>query len=375
MTTKHRSVMKFSMIAAFAGAAAVGFTAAVEAQDYTMTIIPNSSGAYGINDSNTVVGIETNGSTPFSYNSGTTAAIGGASLLSPSFVNAINSGGTIVGGSWSGVSQQAAVFGTNSVTFLGAAGSISQANAINTTGEVAGNVQDTSGLNHAAFFSSSTPNQSATIIDNVNSFGMGINDSGTIVGYQANSSSRFDAFSYSGGTLTDLGSFGVTGALGGYARSINNSGTIAGYYVDSAGYSRAVDYSGGVATTLDSSGAYLNSRANAINGTGIVVGTADNGGTTPVAFVYSSGVFTNLNNLVTNLPVGDQLISANAINGNGDIVGFGGYTASGDVTYGFLLTPVTAGAAVPSPGSLGLLFGGAAGLGLILLAGRIQKRT
>lgn len=82
------------------------------------------------------------------------------------------------------------------------------------------------------------------------------------------------------------------------------------------------------------------SYAKGINDLGIIVGSTGSGGEDSEAgraFVYSHGLMQDLNNLV-DIPSGLRLVSANAINNKGLIVGWG-INPRGDPR-AFVLTPV-----------------------------------
>ncbi len=372
MKIHSRRLAHITASAAFLGAMTIGLnmSSTAHAAQYSLTIIPNSSSANGINDSGTVVG---SNDAAFSYNGGTTINIGANNSVGFSSADGINSGGTVVGQASNGTLAQAAIFTPSTTTFLGTGTYNSEAAAINSGGEIVGTTGNSTGGYNAAIFSA-TPGTSPIIIDTANSSARAINIGGTIVGYTSVSNSNAThAFSYtSSGGLIDLGTFG---GVSGYANAINDSGVIVGDYTDSNGYAHAISDANGTITSLDSSQAYAMSVATAINNSGTIVGYAGAGpisGTLPIAFVYSNGVLSNLNSLVSGLPSGDSLVQANAINNNGDIVGFGnsGPDSSG---FGFLLTPIPAGDAAPLPGSLPLLFTGTAGLALALLTANRRK--
>ena len=149
----------------------------------------------------------------------------------------------------------------------------------------------------------------------INNFGAGsaygINDSGTIVG-SASLGDSMQAFSYSGGVMTYLGSPGMSGA----ARGINSSGTIVG-----------------------------NDAANH-------------------AFIYSSGVMTDLSPYLASIGL-TGISEANAINDNGDIVGLA-FNASGERDA--FLIEVT-----PEPSTVALLALGVVGLAWSTLRSRSRQ--
>lgn len=371
MKTRIHPIARVAASVTCLGAMAIGFniTSTARAAEYSLTIIPNSGSANGINYSGTVVG--TNFGNAFSYSGGATTNIGSNIPNAFNSATAINSGGEIVGQAGNGQKEQAAIFTSTATTFLGSAGYTSNATAINSNGEIVGYTENSTGGYQAAIFSS-VSGASATLIASSNSFATGINSGGTIVGYTSASGVNH-AFSYtSSGGLKDLGTFGGTS---GYANAINDSGTIVGAYTDSSGKAHAVSYADGTTTPLDSKGAYALSVATAINNSGTIVGFAGAGpvgNSLPIAFVYSNGVLSNLNSLVSGLPVGDSLVQANAINNNGDIVGYGN-SGPDSLGFGFLLTPIPAGNAAPLPGSLPLLLTGTVGLALALLATHRRK--
>jgi probable HAF family extracellular repeat protein len=170
--------------------------------------------------------------------------------------------------------------------------------------------------------------------------------------------------------MTDIGALGGGGASStnsSYAYAINKSGTVAGASYGGAGGYDSFSYSGGTMTDLGPDA----ETALGINDSGTIVGIG--GGTYAYVYTSADGVL-NLNNLTVNLPIGWTLVEATAINDCGDIVGWGtpgpylGFgnpgTDSGFETEAFLLTPT------PEPGSLGLLAIGGIGL---LLRGRRKK--
>ena len=75
------------------------------------------------------------------------------------------------------------------------------------------------------------------------SFAYGINASGQVVGYSYTSSKVWNAFLYSGGTMSDLGT--LPGGSSSYAYGINASGQIVGNAMTSSYHNHAFIYSGG----------------------------------------------------------------------------------------------------------------------------------
>ena len=168
----------------------------------------------------------------------------------------------------------------------------------------------------------------------------GLNNSGQVVGLAAtggnspDGSGPFDAFSYSGSTMTDLG------ALGGYwsgANSINDNGQAVGTVVDSAGHpQRAVLYSGGTVTDLGTLGGSF-SQALGINNSGQIVGSASISDNAPWhAFLYAGSKMTDLGALSD----GSASV-AESINASGLIVGDSGTTGGWGNTHAFLYSGST----------------------------------
>ena len=104
--------------------------------------------------------------------------------------------------------------------------------------------------------------QSLTNFGGGTSDALGLNDSDQVVGYYGS-----EAFLYSDGTLTNLGTLGGNVAV---AQSINDSGQIVGYSNTSSYQTDAFLYSNGTMTDLGNLGG--TSIANRINNSGQVVG-------------------------------------------------------------------------------------------------------
>jgi len=118
-------------------------------------------------------------------------------------------------------------------------------------------------------------------------------------------------------TITDLGSLG--GAS--YAQGINNLGQVVGYFDTGGGNYRAFEYTGGSMHDLlvDVSG--KNCTANAINDSGMIVGTFGDNDSLH-AFTFDAGTLTDLGTL------GGVQSAGYAINASGDVVG-NAFVASG----------------------------------------------
>ncbi len=187
----------------------------------------------------------------------------------------------------------------------------------------------------------------------------GINDAGTAVGVsrrQTTPTSVSQATRWQNGAITNLGSLQPDSFSEAFA--INESGVAVGTAVNGAtgggtSIRRAVRFDNGTVTDLGSLGRTF-SEAKDINDAGTIVGFTTNiSGSPQAAFVFEDGVMIDLNTLI---PAGSgwTLTSAEGINDNGDIAGFGTF---GGNTRAFLLTPI------PEPTSMALL--GLGGLAML----------
>ncbi len=256
--------------------------------------VGNNSAGLGINDSGQVVGrISVNGDDhAFLWSNGSKldlGSVGGGAARA----HAINASGQVVGGSRNTDGKWVAfLFSNGSIENLGTlGGSYSYAHAINAKGQVVGYAETGFGAQHAFVYSSSTMVDLGTLGGGY-SWNFGINDSGQICGWSTignNLPSDERAFLYSNGSMHDLGTLGFNHSVG---QGMNSSGQVVGYL-----WSPGVQH----------------------------------------AFLYDGTTLQDLNSLI---PVGAgwTLNGANAINDNGQIVGYGRNT-SGE-QHAFLLTPV-----------------------------------
>jgi probable HAF family extracellular repeat protein len=191
---------------------------------------------------------------------------------------------------------------------LGSVGGISTSSAsgLNNIGNVIGSTSTASSYGDAFLYTSGS-------MTDLGSFGRqstayGINDSQQVVGLAQTSSGAGHGFLYSGGTMTDLTTLGL-----GIPHDINNSGVIVGDGTNSHAYL----YSGGNKVDLGTLGG-VSSSAQSVNDLGEAVGSSNlyvNGAQVTHAFLYSAGHMTDLGTL------GGNGSSAAAINDFGQIAG------------------------------------------------------
>jgi probable HAF family extracellular repeat protein len=314
----------------------INATAALAAAaTYTMTDLGNLGGGvslgFGINAGGEVVGrsylnkvfffkcgrhtCRFTQNDPFSWIAGTMTDLGTFGAMSMSEATAVNGAGDVVGGS----NGHAFMAHNGKMTDLG----LGEATGINGFGEIVGSSQG------AFLISGGT----RTTLPDLSSYGgggfssaSGINDHHQIVGSSDNESGYSHAVLWSNGTITDLGTLGGTQSA---AYAINNMGQVTGWAHTATEATDVFLWSNGTMTDLGTFG--LDPVGEAINNHGVIVGQSGNG-----AWIWSSGVFQNLNNLI---PPGSgfTLDNATAINDNGQIAATGRNSTGQE--HAFLLTP------------------------------------
>src|SRR5271157_1531777 len=216
-----------------------------------------------------------------------------------------------------------------SIVDLGAlpGGSATSAASVSSNGYVTGS-GDTASAFSQPFLWSTVLGISAVDTDSGYAFGTGVNASGTVVGYKfSDDFSNFTAFANDGSGPTQIPTLGGANNA---ATGINDAGTVVGYSEDGSGTELAYVYdpTTGIATPLGVLPGGSTSSANAINGTGLIVGEADVGGLSH-AVVLSGGAWIDLG-----VPSGSfgadsrtyQSSTATAVSNAGQIAG----TLSGD---------------------------------------------
>ncbi len=244
--------------------------------------------------------------------------------------------GWAVGQSKVGFFTKPVSFQGGSATDLAPLAMMGAARAVNASGAVAGWVVDGSGF-HAVVWTNGVPVSFGTM-----AFGYALNDSGVIAGSHV-SGGQQRAFTWSAGGLpTDLPSLGGTTSEG---NGINNHGDVVGdsFPTGSANEVAVLWPASGSVVPLGTLGG-ATSSARDINNHGQIVGYARDSTGAYRAFLSDAGAaMVDLNSL---LPAdsGWVLLSANAINDAGQIVGEG--TLNGE-RRAFLLTPPVASDTTP----------------------------
>jgi probable HAF family extracellular repeat protein len=291
---------------------------------YTATPLGSLGGGttsgYAINASGQVTGESTtaNGQThAFVSTNGTMIDLGTLPGSSDSHGYGINNAGQVTGSS----GEHAFLYSCGEMTDLAPG----VGSGINNSGQVVGT---TSG---GAFLYS---NGAIKIIAGLSggSFASAINDSGQITGLTGQGSHVYGyPFLYSDGAVTR-----IPVPIWGEGHAINSIGQVTGDSVPG----NAFLYSGGMITDIGTLPNQDSSVGYGINALSQIVGS-----TGSHAFIYSNGIMTDLNADLSN-SIGVTLAIAEAINDSGQIVANGGGMA-------FLLTPV----AVPEPSTFTLIGG------------------
>lgn len=320
----------------------------------------------GINNSGATVGFVTNPSgdqIPVTFD-GQANSLGGYGQA-----NGINDGGTIVGTQIINNSPSVTEWTNGQASSLNISG---YGTGISNSGQVVGGYITDSGQLHAFTWSNGTMIDLGTLPDGTWSSAYGVNSSGEITGTSALGNGRFSAFVSNGTGLSSLGTFeGSNGSS--YGLAINDSGEVVGNAQTAQGYSHAFAWLGGSLIDLGTLSG-TQSYAYGVNDSGTVVGYSLMSDNSSHGFVYWNGVMLDLDSL---LPIGSDwtIDAAYGINSGGDILGTG--TVDGQM-YAVELLPsysnsadvVDAVAPVPEPASWLL---GAMGAIVVALVVRLRR--
>ena len=344
---------------------AQGLAARGASQAYSITDLGSPSWyysqAHGLNRSGNVVGEyePTNPPAPvkaFFYTNGLMTSLSGTGLSSIAY--GINDSNLIVGQFGAAFNDHAFVYSNGIMTDLGALGfnnvfGYSSARAINRSGQIVGesSLSTTQEGSIRAVLYSGTNKSSLGVLGGDYSSARAINNSTVIVGESSVVPSpgvtNVHGFVYSNNVMTDLGTLG-----GGYssASGINDSGAIVGETeeVVTAGVTnlRAFVCRSGVLKDLGTLGG-VTSSASAVNSAGQIVGYATDANEVANAFLYDGSNMVNLINFIPPNSGWTNLTSADAINDQGQIAGTG-FLADGEY-HAFLLSPVSGFILLSSP--------------------------
>ena len=168
--------------------------------------------------------------------------------------------------------------------------------AINSAGDTAGyanNFEEGGNESHAILRRTGTYRDLGTLEAGAGlAVATGLNDSDTVVGVSQTSPNDFNhAFRWtSGAGMVDLGTLGGDASA---ANAVNGTGRIVGWANDSAGHQRAFLWSGGTMHDLGTLGG-TDSEARSINATGTIVGWADTPAQVQHAFVRTGSTMTDI---------------------------------------------------------------------------------
>jgi probable HAF family extracellular repeat protein len=286
-----------------------------------------TSSAFGLAESADTVGssLRADGTSHAFLASGRTirdlGTLGGVSSVATD----ANRRGAVVGHSLNAAGEQKAFLYTaaDGMVSLGTlGGTASAALAVSDTGEIVGTAQRAGNAARRAFVyqNGAMTELGLASFGGTDSAATAISDFGPIAGWAStagNASTR--AFLYDLGVTTNLGTLGGASV----ATGVNGAIHVVGYSeVAPGGAKHAFLYSDGSMKDLGTLGG-TNSEATAINDWSHIVGFSElSGGAGTRAFLYANGAMVDLN---TRLPSGSGWIleAATAINGSGEIAGYG----------------------------------------------------
>ncbi len=244
--------------------------------------------------------------------------LGGLSGNKFASATSINEAGQIVG-----ISAKHAFLWENGVMIdLGTlGGNLSAANAINGRGQVVGESETAGGEMHAFLWEHGVMKDLGN--PGETSAAQGLNTRGEIVGATSGKNVRGGAVLWKNGRKQSLGDLGPSGS-GSTAIAINDNGEVAGVSSglasNSGGVVRAVIWQHGVIRDIGTLGG-LHSTANAINNRREVVGWAEIGDQSTVAFLLQNGVMHDLGMLTGGVIQPGSGSQAAAVNERGQVVG------------------------------------------------------
>lgn len=240
----------------------------------------------------------------------------------------LNDAGQIVGTA----GNAAALYSSGVLPTVAAPVSVGQ--GINNRGDIVGSLNPASDGNAFTYIGGTFTNIHPLVTDgNVSSYGVAINDHGVVGGNIYVGGEHIRGFLYQNGTVDNIGTFG-----GDYSplAAINNNGVATGYAAfegPAGGYFHAYTYQNGTLQdlgTLLGNGPGISSAGTDINDLGQVVGWSPSATASFSPFLYSDGQMIDLGTL------GGIVAFANALNNHGTVVGYSDLTVSGNDPHAFL---------------------------------------
>ncbi len=316
---------------------------------YTITDLGENVAPRGINNSGQVAA-QLNSSgvySPLFYSNGLMQALGMFGGGSTS-VTGINNAGQII--AVNNVTYEGYIYNsaTGVLTDMGNLGGGGHPTGINDAGQVVGSISASYGW-HSFLYQNGTLTDIGTAGAQYINGWTYINNTGLIAGTSTN-----------GVYVSHSDGSGVTYiASSGSAAAITDSGQVIGstFFTDPQN-AHAFSYSGGVLTDLGTFEGGMMSVATAINNKGQIVGYSYDSEYNPYPFLYDNGQTVDAVSQITD-GAGWNILRFYGINDDGQIIGTA--TLNG-VNHGFLLTPEAV--ATPLPPAFLMFGGGLAGLGL-----------
>jgi len=282
---------------------------------YTVTDLGAGVGAYGINNTEQVVGcapVDTEVYHAFFWENGVMSDLGTLGETGWSYAFDVNNLGQVVG--WTdapGEPSHAVVWENAAITDLG---EYQTAYGINNDGQVVGSNAE----GHACLWDNGTVTDLGTL-GGMMSLGREINSAGQIIGRADMSEDHSHGFLWENGEMSDLGTLG---GVSSEAFAINNSGQIVGSANTLTGDTRAFLWENGTMTDLGSPDDDSSTHAYGINNYGEIVGGSLSRTFEDRALLWEAGMMYDLNDLI---PPNSEwtLLCAYDINDTGHIIGEG----------------------------------------------------
>ncbi len=206
-------------------------------------------------------------------------------------------------------------------------GNVSGGTGLNLAGDVVGTAESGTGIAMPFVYNADGLQALSTLVKGLPSYGVAINDGGTVVADGTTASGQLHAF-VAGGAASgkDLGV--LPGWTSSIATGLNDNGQISGYGTLGPGSTHAfVASTGGTITDLGTFG-YQSAQANGLNLSGQIVGSVTTSSGLTYAFTASTGGGNA--QVLGGLFGGTSVSVGTAINNAGEVVGYGGFGSSMD---------------------------------------------